>query len=331
MVNWETGELGKFVQIINGGAWNASEYVEEGIAVVRVSDIRDGTVFLDDCKYLPKGSLEKYKKHLLFEGDLVVTTVGSHPTQPGSVVGRAAIIPKHAHGTLLNQNAVRIVTCHPRLEQSFLGYFGKSQFFRDYIISRARGAANQVRMAISELSKMPIFIPPVSTQRKIANILSAYDNLIENNIRRIQIMEGLAHTIYQEWFIFYHFPGHEAIGLVETEEGFISNGWDYRSVLDIPEFNFITNNIEPYSGKKVYFATANIEGNELTKDGISVSFFEKPSRAQKMPVVNSVWFARMKDTHKVLCFTQANAQIAKNSILSSGMAGFKTLEKYLAT
>jgi len=90
MRDWPKSTLGEIVGFTNGGAWNQSEYSKTGIPVVRVSDIHDETVRLDECKFLPPASLEKYQKHLLHEGDVVIATVGSHPTQPGSVVGRMA-------------------------------------------------------------------------------------------------------------------------------------------------------------------------------------------------------------------------------------------------
>ncbi|GAH00508.1 unnamed protein product, partial [marine sediment metagenome] len=175
MNNWKVAHLEELVEFTNGGAWKASEYVDEGIPVVRVSDIHNGTIILDKCKYLPQESLKKYMKNVISQGDLIITTVGSHPTQPGSVVGRSAIVPKSAHGALLNQNAVKITSVNLGLEQEYLAYLGKSQLFRNFIKSRARGSANQVRIAISELSKMEIPIPPLYIQRKIADILSAYD------------------------------------------------------------------------------------------------------------------------------------------------------------
>ena len=155
----------------NGGAWNQNEYSDEGVPVVRVTDIKDETVDLSDCKFLPKSSVGKYAKHLLQAGDLVICTVGSHPTQPGSVVGRAAIMPDAAHGALLNQNAVRIRSSSPDVDQGWLGYLGRSRNFHDYIISCARGSANQVRMAIGLLKEMPVEVPPLPVQRRIAGEL----------------------------------------------------------------------------------------------------------------------------------------------------------------
>jgi type I restriction enzyme S subunit len=145
--------LEEIAEFINGGAWNQTEYADKGVPVVRVTDIKDETVDLSDCKFLPNSSLERYAKHVLRAGDLVVCTVGSHPTQPGSVVGRAAVIPDLADGALLNQNAVCIRSSSPDVDQDWLSYFGRTRKFHDYIISCARRSANQVRMALVFLSK----------------------------------------------------------------------------------------------------------------------------------------------------------------------------------
>lgn len=94
-----------------------------------------------------------------------------------------------AQGALLNQNAVRIRALSSDVDQSCLGYFGRSREFHDFIISRARGSANQVRMAIGLLKEMPLQLPPVALQRRITGILSAYDELMANCQRRIGILE----------------------------------------------------------------------------------------------------------------------------------------------
>lgn len=220
------------VDFMNGGAWNQSEYTDTGIPVVRVSDIHDETVQLDDCKYVAPSSLEKYRKHLLQTGDVVVATVGSHPTQPGSVVGRAAKVPVDANGTLLNQNAVRLRPLKGGIDPTYLRYLAVSQYFRNYIIAHARGSANQVRMAISLLKEMPICLPGIERQREIGDILSAYDDLIENNTQRIKILEQMAQMLYREWFVNFRFPGHEKVSMVESELGLIPEGWKAGSLSD---------------------------------------------------------------------------------------------------
>ncbi|MEG4232707.1 restriction endonuclease subunit S [Microcoleus sp. Pol11C3] len=226
-------KLGEVADFTNGGAWTPDEYVESGIPVVRVSDIQNETINLQQCKYLLPESISKYKKHTLFQGDLVIATVGSHPTQPGSVVGRPGIVPQYVQGALLNQNAVRIAPANNYLDKKYLAYLGKSQFFRNYIIRHARGSANQVRMSIGLLKEMEVLLPPLPIQRKIAAILSAYDRLIENNTRRIEILEEMARSIYREWFVKFRFPGHEQVQMVDSELGLIPEGWEVAKLGDV--------------------------------------------------------------------------------------------------
>jgi type I restriction enzyme, S subunit len=234
-MGWKNVKLEEVAEFTNGGAWNSKEYTDYGISIVQVTNISNNTIDLDQCKYLPCESFEKYKKHMLFEGDLVIATVGSHPTQPNSVVGRAAIIPKFAQGSLLNQNAVRLSPKNKDLDKKYLGQLGKSQLFRNYIIACARGSANQVRMSIGLLKEMDIFLPPLHVQRTIASILSNYDDLIENNTRRIEILEQMAKLIYEEWFVKFRFPGHENVKMVPSELGEIPEGWKVRKIKDISE------------------------------------------------------------------------------------------------
>lgn len=231
--SWKKVKLRDVAEFTNGGAWNSKEYTESGISVVQVTNISSNTIDLGQCKYLSPESLTKYKKHILLEGDLVIATVGSHPTQPNSVVGRVAIIPKFAQGSLLNQNALRLSPKNKELDKKYLGQLGKSQFFRDYIIAHARGSANQVRMSIELLKEMDIYLPPLPIQKKIASILSSYDDLIENNTRRIEILEQMTKLVYEEWFVKFRFPGYENVKMVPSELGEIPGGWKAGEVSEI--------------------------------------------------------------------------------------------------
>jgi len=184
-------------EFINGGSWSDKEYKENGIPVVKVTNLKNGTVDLSEVNYIPESSLDKYGRHLLRRGDLVIATVGSHPNLVASAAGRATIIPEIAQGALLNQNALCIRTNSEVLHQGYLGYLGKSDKFQGYIKSVGRGAANQVRIALGLIKEFSFELPPLPTQRKIASILSAYDDLIENNLKRIKLLEEKASLMYK--------------------------------------------------------------------------------------------------------------------------------------
>ena len=88
-----------------------------------------------------------------------------------------------------------------------------------------------------EVNNLPFIVPPIPTQRKIAGILSAYDYLIENNTRRIAILEEMAQRIYKEWFVDFRYPGHENDQMVESELGMIPEGWEVKSVGELIGFH----------------------------------------------------------------------------------------------
>ena len=85
----------------------------------------------------------------------------------------------------------------------------------------------------SELRQVEIPHYPLPTQRKIAAVLSAYDDLIENNTRRIEILEEIASAIYREWFVEFHFPGHEQVEMVASELGPIPQGWEVKQLGEV--------------------------------------------------------------------------------------------------
>lgn len=182
---------------------------------------------------------------------------------------------------------------------------------------------------LEDLRWLEILLPPLPTQQKIASILSKYDDLIENNNKRIKILEKTAQSIYEEWFVKYNFPWSENIKMIDSGNDdfvMIPEGWEVRSILDIDYFRFIRENLKEYEWEKVYYATADIDWICITWKWENFDFNSKPSRAQKEPILNSVWFARMIETFKVLWFTQTNEEIANRSILSSWMVWFEAEE-----
>ena len=76
-------------------------------------------------------------------------------------------------------------------------------------------------------------LPPLPTQKRIAGVLSAYDELIENSQRRIKILESMARALYREWFVQFRFPGHESVSLVSSSLGDIPQGWEVIKLADV--------------------------------------------------------------------------------------------------
>ena len=127
-----------------------------------------------------------------------------------------------------------ITVLRPRegVDASFLHYFVASRDFIDHATNVSTGT-RMPRAVWSTLAQGTWAFPPVPTQRKIAAILSAYDDLIENNLRRIEILEEMARNLYREWFVKFRFPGHEGARFVESALGRIPEGWKVRPLGDV--------------------------------------------------------------------------------------------------
>lgn len=118
-------------------------------------------------------------------------------------------------------------------DSSFIYYLSFSEMIRKPAEKSMFGASGRQRADLNVVQDLEIEVPPLPIQRKIAAILSAYDGLIENNTRRIQILEELAQTIYKEWFVKFRFPGYEKVKIVDSELGEIPEGWRVKRLGDV--------------------------------------------------------------------------------------------------
>jgi type I restriction enzyme S subunit len=117
-------------------------------------------------------------------------------------------------------------------DPGYVYYFSQSRDLRSAAEKSMSGASGRQRAVISSLSEFECEFPPLSIQQRIAGILSAYDELIENSQRRIKILESMARGLYREWFVHFRFPGHESVPRVPSTMGEIPEGWEVKSVPD---------------------------------------------------------------------------------------------------
>jgi type I restriction enzyme S subunit len=220
-----------------GYAFKSSWYQETGRPIVRVSNFTNDSVDLTNLAHVSSEIAEGYAKYQLDAGDVVIQTVGSWPSNPDSVVGKVIRIPKEADGALLNQNAVKLIP-NINLDLRFLFYLLRSDKFKNYIIGTAQGAANQASITLESIKDFAFWLPFIPTQRKIAAVLLAYDNLIENNLRRIKILEEMAQKLYREWFVTFRFPGHDHPHFTDSPLGRIPEEWDVKSLLSVADVTY---------------------------------------------------------------------------------------------
>lgn len=141
-------------------------------------------------------------------------------------------------------------------DPDYVYYLSISDYLRKPAERSMSGASGRQRADMNAIVNIEVPAPPLSTQRKIASILSAYDDLIENNLRRIKILEGMAWDLYREWFVKFRFPGHEKVRFVDSELGRVPEGWEivpFTKVSDVLSGGTPTTKVEEFWNGKIPF------------------------------------------------------------------------------
>lgn len=262
------GDVSEYLTV--GFVGSMSNYfVNDGIPLLRGQNIKPYKLDFTNLKYIPPEIHLKWKKSSLQAGDVVVVRVG-YP-------GTACVIPDG----LGDLNAASLVIIRPdstKMNPYYLCYVLNSPWGKATIQGMLVGSAQQV-FNTNTAAELAVPLPPLHTQQKIASILSVYDDLIENNTRRIRILEEMAQSLYREWFVHFRFPGHEKVKLVDSPLGNVPEGWEMKKVGDVVWINPKTK--VPKEGKKPFVPMGCLSNDTMLisevqyRDGNSGSKFKK--------------------------------------------------------
>ena len=194
----------------------------EGYPSIRTPNIGRGYFILDGVNRVSEETYNLWTRRAVPQcGDLIMAREAP--------VGNVAMIPQGLK-PCLGQRTLLIRPKHCEVNPRFLAYL----LLGDEVQGAIHGMTNGATVAhlnmkdVRSLSLPPL--PTLATQCKIASILSAYDDLIENNTRRIAILEAMAQALYREWFVEFRFPGHEKVKFVDSPLGKIPQGWEASSL-----------------------------------------------------------------------------------------------------
>ena len=192
---------------------------------------------------------------------------------------------------------------------------------RDDLRLMAGGAATPI-INKSSFSDFEINVPTLPIQRRIAGILSAYDDLIENSQRRIKILEEMARRLYREWFVYFRFPGHEGCRLVQSPLGEIPEGWEVKSLGDIAVVNRSTINMRNPPNRLGYIDIASVSPGRV-ESVTDYLFSEAPGRARRIVSHGDVLWSCVRPNRR------SHAQVMhpeENTIASTGFAVLTALK-----
>ena len=229
--NWRECALGDLAQIKHGYAFKGEFFGSTGTHVVLTpGNFHEAGGFKERADKAKWYSGPVPDEYVLNAGDLIVAMT----EQGEGLLGSSALVPRSGF-YLHNQRLGLVTPASPTAaDREFLYYLFNSRSVRQQIRASANGAKIR-HTSPARIYEVKVRVPDITTQRRIASILSAYDDLIENNTRRIAILEEMARRIYEEWFVRFRFPGHEGVRMVESELGLVPEGWAIEVVEDVTE------------------------------------------------------------------------------------------------
>ena len=223
-MKWEKKKLCECTEYITDGDHQPAPKADKGVHFIKIKDIVNNQVSFDAQVYVP----QEYYDNLPMERkpqkeDVLYTVVGSFG------------IPSYVQTDELFCFERNIALLHPNkdIEPRFLYYSLKNPAFYKGVEIVANGSAQKL-IPLSKLKDLKISVPDKEAQRHIADILSAYDDLIENNQKQIKLLEEAAQRLYKEWFVNLRFPGHENTKIVDG----VPEGWRISSIYDVFDIKY---------------------------------------------------------------------------------------------
>lgn len=205
---------------------SASDDSDVGPKFLRITDIVPDSIAWSNVPHCVIED-DKCQRYLLDEGDIVVA-------RTGATVGYAKQIWARPEGATFASYLVRFRPDPERVDPYYLGQIVQSAAYKRWVKSVAGGAA-QPNASARLLGSFDVPLLPPESQRRVGRALRAIGELIENNRRRIEILEEMALLLYREWFVHFRFPGHEKADLVESCDTSLPEGWGAATLGEVSE------------------------------------------------------------------------------------------------
>lgn len=226
-MKWKTLSLGELSTSIQPGPFgsqlHSSDYTEEGTPIIMPKDMVNGKVSHSSLMFVPEDCVSRLRRHQVAKGDLMVARKGD--------VRKCIYISEAEDGWLTGSDCLKVTLNKEQCEPRFVYYQLRSEYIGRWLEKISIGAT-MPSLNTGLLRGIELFIPPISIQRKIADILSAYDDLIGNNQKRIKLLEEAAQRLYKEWFVDLHFPGHEDAKIVDG----VPEGWRFCKLDEVFDY-----------------------------------------------------------------------------------------------
>lgn len=218
-MSWKTIRADEFCESVRDGTHDTPKPNETGYKLVTGKHVKNGRIDPSDAYYISEEDYEKINERSLVEQwDVLMSMIGT--------VGEVAVVKDHPNYAIKN---VALFKCGgSELKGKWLAYYLRSSDAQGHMSGNQKGSSQQF-LSLNQLRSLPIPIADERYMQRVIDILSAYDDLIENNQKQIKLLEEAAQRLYKEWFVALRFPGHENVKIVDG----VPEGWQQQALSEI--------------------------------------------------------------------------------------------------
>jgi type I restriction enzyme S subunit len=300
-------EKGSLVSGPFGSNISSKFFVEEGVPVIRGNNLTLGKKqFVDDgYVFVTPSKAHELRNCVAKAGDIIFTAAGT--------LGQIGLIPETAAFPIyiISNKQLRLRVDRSRCCPEFLYYYLSSPSMRAFIVSQNKGSSVPL-LTLGIVRNLPIRLPDLTTQRKIAAILMSYDNLIEINERCIALLENVAQELYREWFVRMRFPGHRSTKFVKG----VPEEWEIRELRECAEINPSSIGRNDCPDVIHYIDIRSVTTNHI--GGIqTLPLSEAPGRARRRVKHGDIIWSSVRPANRAYCLIYEPIQ---DTIVSTGFA-----------
>ena len=204
-----------------GGDWSSSGY--RALSALNVKT--RGLVAEDKIRFVDEDLYHKWMRQEIKRGDILITSEAPF----------GQVLQWESDEKIVLSQRLFALRIKPQYCSQYVYQYMASDFFYGELKARATGSTVE-GLRQPALMKCKIAIPNISTQKEIARVLTSYDRLIENNSRRIKVLERIADELYKEWFVRFRFPGHEKTEMVQSKLGKLPSSFVITNMISVFDY-----------------------------------------------------------------------------------------------
>lgn len=243
-----------------------SVYQESGTALIRSQNVYNGVFTFDGIARLSDHDADRLSSVTIEQNDVLLNITGDS-------VARCCQVPQEALPARVNQHVAIIRPNSDRVNPRFLCYYLISPLMQSYLLSIAGNGGTRKALTKGMLEDFQIPCPSLEVQGRIIDLVGSYDDLIENNRRRMELLEASARHLYEEWFVRLRFPGHEHTRIVNG----VPEGWEILPLESVAEFRLgkMLDQVKNKGEARPYLANVNVRWGQIELTDLREMRFEE--------------------------------------------------------